>query len=74
MNSPFTMVFLIVVVIIVSDIIKTYVKRGGDKKDGLNDEIQETLSRMNLLEERIQVLERIVTEKRYDLKSQIDGL
>lgn len=74
MSSPFTMVFLIVLVVIVSDVIKMYLKRGGGKKDVLDDEVQESLSRIDALEERIQVLERIVTEKRYDLRQQIDGL
>lgn len=74
MNSPFTMVFLIVVVVILADLIKAWLKRDG-KKDGAEEEVvEETMSRLDLLEERIQVLERIVTENRYDLKKQIDNL
>lgn len=74
MNSPFTMVFFIVVVVILADLIKSWIKRDG-KKDGANEEVvEETMSRLDVLEERIQVLERIVTENRYDLKKQIDNL
>jgi membrane protein implicated in regulation of membrane protease activity len=73
MNSPFTMVFLIVVVVILADLVKSWIKRGGNT-EGTNEEVEETMSRLDLLEERIQVLERIVTENRYDLKKQIDSL
>lgn len=73
MNSPFTMVFMIILVVIIADLIKGYMKRRD--KTGLDDkEVRETLARMDLLEDRIQVLERIVTESRYDLKKQIDNL
>lgn len=74
MNSPFTMVFFIVVVVILADLVKSWIKRDG-KKDGAEREVvEESMSRLDLLEERIQVLERIVTENRYDLKKQIDSL
>lgn len=74
MNSPFTMVFLIVVVVILADLVKSWLKRDGGK-DGADEEVvEETMSRLDLLEERIRVLERIVTENRYDLKKQIDSL
>lgn len=72
MNSPFTMVFMIILVVIVADLIKSYMKRR--KEDVEETELKETLSRMDVLEERIRVLERIVTESRYDLKKQIDNL
>ncbi|NNF49321.1 MAG: hypothetical protein HKN65_05660, partial [Woeseiaceae bacterium] len=37
-------------------------------------ELDETLAHIEELEERIRVLERIVTENRTDLKREIDGL
>jgi hypothetical protein len=39
-----------------------------------NEELEETLAKIEILEERIQVLERIITENRFDLKKEIDSL
>ena len=39
-----------------------------------NPELEETLAKIDLLEERIRVLERIITENRFDLKKEIDSL
>jgi hypothetical protein len=36
--------------------------------------VEETLLKIDRLEERIEVLERIITESRFDLKEQIDSL
>ena len=45
-------------------------RRTNDK----NQAGDEMLAQMNALEERIRVLERIVTENRFDLKREIDRL
>ena len=37
-------------------------------------DVDETLAQIEALEERIRVLERIVTESKFDLKREIDGL
>jgi len=39
-----------------------------------HDEADEMLARIDQLEERIRVLERIITDGNYDLKKEIDGL
>lgn len=39
-----------------------------------HDEADEMLARIDRLEERIRVLERIITDGNYDLKKEIDGL
>jgi hypothetical protein len=62
-----------VTVVIVSELIKTYIK-SRDKTKSENDEVDEALLKIDRLEERIQVLERIITEDRYDLKKRIDNL
>jgi len=43
-------------------------------KPEVNEELEDTLAKIELLEERIQVLERIITENRFDLKKEIDSL
>jgi hypothetical protein len=37
-------------------------------------EFEDTLARIDQLEDRVKVLERIVTENRFDLKNEIDSL
>ncbi len=39
-----------------------------------DENVEAEKNRLDVLEERIKVLERIVTDKNYDLKSQIDDL
>jgi hypothetical protein len=41
---------------------------------GKNDGDDDLVARINTLEDRIRVLERIVTEKKFDLKKEIDSL
>jgi Na+-transporting methylmalonyl-CoA/oxaloacetate decarboxylase gamma subunit len=73
MNNVFTFVVIIVIVVSLSELAKTYIKQ-RDKKPESNEDLDETIKKIEALEERIQVLERIVTEKRYDLKKEIDDL
>jgi TolA-binding protein len=56
-----------------ADTIQKYMKLQS-KKESENPEVDETLQQIEQLEERIRVLERIVTENRYDLKKEIDKL
>ena len=46
------------------------------KKQKLDNsgELEETLTKIDVLEERIKVLERIITENRFDLEKEIDSL
>ena len=48
--------------------------RSRDLQREKGQDVNETLAQLEALEERIQVLERIVTEKRFDLKREIDKL
>ncbi len=73
MNSVFVFVLCIVAIVMTAGVIQTYIKH--EKKlpetDNDPDEMLETIDR---LEKRIQVLERIITEKDVDLKQRIDDL
>ncbi len=73
MNGVFQFVVIIVIVVSLSELAKTYLKQRARKTEP-NEELNETLLKIDELEERIKVLERIVTEDRYDLKKEIDGL
>ncbi len=73
MNSTLVFVLLLVAIVMCGNICTTYVKQR--KKEPENGrELEETLDKIDLLEERIRVLERIITENRYDLKREIDSL
>ncbi len=56
----------------VNKMTKARVKKKSNKTD--NVELAESLARIEELEERIQVLERIVTENKFDLRSEINKL
>lgn len=73
MNNVFTFVFLIVTVTLCARLLKTYLEQ-RNKQPETDNELEETLARISELEERIEVLERIITEKPHDLKKEIDSL
>ncbi|HEY5641958.1 MAG TPA: hypothetical protein VIS31_03705 [Woeseiaceae bacterium] len=63
----------IVAIVFIADTIQKYMKMKHEKKTE-SPELAEALELVERLEERIRVLERIVTENRYDLKREIDNL
>ena len=73
MNPTFTFVLLIIMVVMCGQVAQTYIKQRA-KRPEPDEDLEQTLLKIDELEERIQVLERIVTEKRYDLKKEIDRL
>ena len=66
-------VVLIVAIVMTADTIQKIHKAKLDKKVGAALHDEET-ARLDQLEERIRVLERIVTEDKRDLRSEIDKL
>jgi cell division protein FtsB len=72
MNTLFYVV-CIVAIVFTADTIQKYLKM-KDKKKEADPELEETLAHIEKLEERIRVLERIVTENKFDLKDEIDRL
>ena len=73
MNSSLVFVLLIVAMVMCTNIVQTYLKQRKIEPEA-NEDLGETVAKIELLEERIKVLERIVTENRFDLKKEIDSL
>lgn len=72
MNTLFYVV-CIVAIVFTADTIQKYLKM-KDKERKSDPELEETLAQIERLEERIRVLERIVTEDKTDLRSEINRL
>ena len=66
-------VVCIVAIVFTADTIQKYMKMKNSKKES-DPELEETLAHIDRLEERIRVLERIVTESKHDLRKEIDRL
>ena len=66
-------VVLIVAIVIVGDTAQKYFKMKTKEKES-DPELEKTLAHIEALEERIRVLERIVTESKTDLRSEINRL
>ncbi len=73
MNTLFYVV-CIVAIVFTADTIQKYLKLKNQEKKEQDPELEETLAQIERLEERIQVLERIVTENKYDLSREISKL
>ena len=74
--GKFEFVLLILMIVFGSKMFSDHMKyKHMEKRSKKTDKDVETeKNRLDELEERIKVLERIVTDKNYDLKSQIDDL
>ena len=71
--NPFEMTVIIVALAILGGVIKHYLDSRGDM-EASSKEQQRLLSRIDEMEERIRVLERIVTDEDYELKRQFRNL
>ena len=67
-------VVCIVAIVFTADTIQKYLKMKNAEKASPDPELEETLAQIERLEERIRVLERIVTESKHDLGREIDNL
>lgn len=74
MNNLFFVV-CIVAIVFGSRVLVTYLKtRDTRKQQEQGPDLDETLAQISDLEERVRVIERIVTENRFDLRQEIDKL
>lgn len=72
MNTMFYVV-CIVAVVMAADTYQKYLK-AKQKKNEHDPGLEESLAKIEMLEERIRVLERIVTENKRDIGREIDSL
>jgi outer membrane protein TolC len=72
--STWAAIVSIVAIVFGADTIAKLSKNRRGRKTEVNSELEEALAQVHKLEERIQVLERIVTENRFDLRSEINKL
>ena len=73
MNSTLVFVLMLVAIVSFANVMTTWIKQ-KKKEPEVDEELSDTLAKIDVLEERIQVLERIITENRFDLKMEIDSL
>ena len=72
MNTFFFIVCIVAIVCTADTIQKVYKARAMKQESDM--EADEATAKLDQLEERIRVLERIVTENKYDLRSEINSL
>lgn len=73
MNGTLVFVLCIVAIYYTAETVRQLIKSRTEKRAG-NAELEEALAQVNELEERIRVLERIVTEDKRDIRHEINRL
>ena len=73
MNNSLLFVLILVSIVMCANIMRTWIKE-RTRPPETDGDLEETLTKIDRLEERIVVLERIITENRFDLKREIDSL
>ncbi len=72
MNTMFYVV-CIVAIVLAANTVQQYLKL-RHRKENRSAQAEETQAQLDALEERIRVLERIVTENKFDLRDEINKL
>jgi hypothetical protein len=70
----FEMVVLIVLISVLAGVANNYIKSRGVTGDKHNEELQSRLARLDDLEARVQTLEKIVTDRNFELKEKFRNL
>ncbi len=73
MSNSYSFVLCIIAIVMFAGVLRTYLKHRYDKPE-VDTELEEALANIDVLEERIRVLERIVTESKHDLRREINSL
>lgn len=72
--NPFEFVLAIIVIVIGAQTVQKIYRIRAEHKPVNDDEAEDAHAKLDALEERIRVLERIITENKYDLRREIDKL
>ncbi len=72
--STWAAIVSIVAIVFGADTIAKLSKNRKGRNKPVDSELQKALAQVQQLEDRIQVLERIVTENKFDLRSEINKL
>ncbi len=76
MIQVFEMVVLIVAISCAAGVLNNYLKNrgGGRQAKELEGRLDDRMRQIDALEKRVQVLEKIVTDRNYDLKRELHDL
>lgn len=72
-----TGIVMVVLIACVTGVAMHYISEKYKKKDHSDGDaiaVDEMLTQLEAIEERVRVLERIITERKFDLKREIDSL
>lgn len=73
--NVFSFVIALVAVVLCARLIQVYIETRNNRSRSAEDvDVEQTIAKIEALEERVRVLERIITEHRFDLEKQIDNL
>jgi len=73
--NTFEMVVLIVLISVVAGVVNNYIKTRVDAAGAAaGGELDERIGRLELLEERVKILEKIVTDRDFELKEKFRNL
>jgi hypothetical protein len=73
MSGGQVFVLFIIAIVMFSWVMRAHIRQRNPKSP-VDAELEEAMTKIEQLEERIRVLERIITENQYDLKREIDSL
>jgi len=72
--NTFEMVVLIVLISVVAGVVNNYIKSRVDAGSVESGELAERLAKLDLLEDRVKTLEKIVTDRDFELKEKFRNL
>jgi hypothetical protein len=72
--NPFEMVVLIVLLSLVAGVANNYIKSRGEGDSPASDELKQKLAKLDSLDERVRTLEKIVTDRDFELKEKFRNL
>lgn len=73
MNNSLLFVLILVSIVMCANVMRAWIMQ-KNRPPETDEDLEATVEKIDRLEERIVVLERIITENRFDLKKEIDSL